>query len=96
MMAYIVGILQVETHIPLCNSLKEKRGVLLNLLNRIRKKLNVSASEIGQCDKWRAAQLGFAAGGTDRDIVEKTLRAVVGIVEQDVHIDVVDYEIEFV
>ena len=44
-MAYIVGILRVRIRIPLCHSLKEKRGVLRGLENHIRKKFNVSVAE---------------------------------------------------
>jgi len=93
-MAYVVGILRAELHIPLCNSLKEKRGVLRGLENHIRKKLNVSVAEIGNQDLWRSAQIGAVTGSTDRDIVHQTLHRVIGLLEREGDIQVVDYDVE--
>ena len=93
-MAYIVGILQVEIHIPLCDSLKEKRGILRSLENSIRKKFNVSVSEIGRQDVWRSAELGVAAGSTSRDLVDQMLHRVVGLIEKSPHVQVEHFEVE--
>jgi uncharacterized protein YlxP (DUF503 family) len=93
-MAYIVGILQVELHIPLCGSLKEKRGILRSLENAIRKKFNVSVSEIGRQDAWQSAELGVAAGSASRDLVDQTLHRVIGLIEQNAHVQVEHFEVE--
>ena len=93
-MAYIVGILQAELHIPLCNSLKDKRGVLRGLENHIRKKFNVSVAEIGDQDIWRSAQIGVVTGSTSRDIVDQTLHRVVGLIEREADVQVVDFQVE--
>jgi len=93
-MAYIVGILEVDLHIPLCNSLKEKRGVLRGLENHIRKKFNVSVAEIGDQDVWRSAQLGVVTGSTDRTIVDQTLHKVIGLIDHELDVQVVDFHVE--
>jgi uncharacterized protein YlxP (DUF503 family) len=93
-MAYIVGVLQVELHIPLCNSLKEKRGILRALENHVRKKFNVSVSEIGAQNAWRSAELGVAAGSTDRDRLDQTLHAVMGMLDRELNVQVIHFEVE--
>ena len=93
-MAYIVGILRVRIRIPMCNSLKEKRGVLRGLENHIRKKFNVSVAEIGDQDYWRSAELGVTTGSTDRDLVDQALHKVIGLIEREGDLQVVDFDVE--
>lgn len=93
-MAYIIGVLQTDLHIPLCNSLKEKRSVLRRLENHIRKKFNVSVAEIGAQDVWRSAEIGVVTGSTSRDLVHQTLHKVVTLIEHEGAVQVTDYDIE--
>ncbi len=93
-MAFIIGVLEVHLHIPLCNSLKEKRGVLRSVENHVRKKFNVSVAEIGDQDIWRSAVLGITSGSTDRDLLDQILHQVVGLLEREPDVQVVDFHIE--
>jgi len=93
-MSFVVGTLEVRLHIPLCNSLKEKRGVLRSVENHVRKKFNVSVSEIGDQDIWRSAWLGITTGSTDRDLVDQILHQVVGLLEREPDSQVVDFVID--
>ncbi|HHF58000.1 MAG TPA: DUF503 domain-containing protein, partial [candidate division WOR-3 bacterium] len=51
----LVGVLILDLYIPASNSLKDKRGILKRLKDRIRNKFNVSVSEIDDQDVWRRA-----------------------------------------
>lgn len=93
-MAYIIGVLQTDLHIPMCNSLKEKRGILRRLENHIQKKFNVSVAEIGARDAWRSTQIGVVTGSTSRDIVHQTLHKVIALIEREGTVQVSDYDIE--
>ena len=93
-MAFLVGTLQVHLHIPLCNSLKEKRGVLRSVENHVRKKFNVSVAEIDDQDIWRSAWLGITTGSTNRDLIDQMLHQVVGLLEREPDVQVVDFSIE--
>ncbi len=93
-MSFIIGVLQIQLHIPLCNSLKEKRGILRSLECRLRKKFNISVSEIGDQDIWRSAWLGITTGSTDRDLVDHALHAIAQSLEHESDVQVVDYSIE--
>lgn len=51
--------------IPQSHSLKEKRGVVRPLVERLRTRLHVTAAEVGLQERVDAAQVGFAAVSGD-------------------------------
>lgn len=51
--------------IPQSHSLKEKRGVVRPLVERLRTRLHVTAAEAGLQERVNAAQIGFAAVSGD-------------------------------
>ena len=69
-----------DLHLEGCHSLKDKRSVLQRLKADLRRKLNVSVAEVEHQDLWQRAGLACAAVGSDRRVVEETLRAADGLV----------------
>ncbi len=73
-----VGILQLDIQIPASRSLKEKRGVVRSLKERLRHRFNISAAEVASHDTWNEAMLGVACVALDaraaRDVLDKVLR----------------------
>ncbi|MBL8695687.1 MAG: DUF503 domain-containing protein [Planctomycetes bacterium] len=73
-----VGILQIELEIPSAFSLKDKRGVVKSLKERIRQRFNVSAAEVDGQETWNRAVIGVACVAIDartaRDTLDKVLR----------------------
>lgn len=55
-----------ELSIPGCSSLKEKRGVVRSMRDRLRSKFNVSVAETGLQDVHARAELSIAIVTTDR------------------------------
>jgi len=86
----IVAIQTWELHLPGCHSLKEKRGVLKPLTIGLRRSLNVSVAETDHQDLWQRAEIACAAVGTDRRVVEETLRAADRMVEESDGARIVD------
>jgi len=85
-----------ELSIPGCTSLKQKRGVLRSMRDRLRAKFNVSVSETGLQDVHARAEISIALVTTDRrramSILDKTDlflesmgRAVIVRVDRDLH-----------
>ncbi|MGH7703063.1 MAG: DUF503 domain-containing protein [Gemmatimonadales bacterium] len=70
----IVAVQTWELHLEGCQSLKEKRSVLQSLKSALRRSLNLSIAETGHQDLWQRAELACAAVGSDRAVVEDTLR----------------------
>ena len=70
-----VLVRQWELHLEGCHSLKEKRALLKPLTAALRRAFNVSVAETDHQDLWQRAEIACAAVGSDRRIVEETLRA---------------------
>ncbi len=70
--------LRLELRLPDCSSLKEKRRRLRPLLDHLRRRMELSASEVGHHDAWQRTSIGVAvvapqAGRLD-EIVERIRR----------------------
>ncbi len=72
----VVGLLKVEVHLPLAQSLKDKRSVLKSLRDQIRGRFNVAVAEVEPNEKWQRAVVGVATLGEDRARVEGLLKLV--------------------
>lgn len=70
-----------DLHLEGCQSLKDKRSVLQSLKAELRRKLNVSVAEVAHQDLWQRAGLACAAVGSDRRVVEETLREADRLIE---------------
>ncbi len=81
----IVGAAIVEIHVHGSQSLKEKRGVVRSISQRVRNRFNVAVAEVGGQDTWQRAQLGLAGTGPDavrvRAVLEKAIRFI-----EDLHL----------
>lgn len=75
-----VGVCRLTLHLPESRSLKDKRGVVKSVLDRLRKR-NVSASEVDSHDLWQKAEVGFAVVSRDRAGAESAVRAALADVE---------------
>ena len=69
----IVGIVQVELHIPEAQTLKDKRAVLKSVKGEMRSRFNISIAEVDANEKWQRATLGIAAVGQDRAALEPSV-----------------------
>lgn len=86
-------ILAVQTwdlHLEGCHSLKDRRSVVKPLTTALRRSLNVSVAETGQHDLWQRAEIACAALGTDRSVVDETLRSADRIIEEADGVRIVD------
>ena len=81
-------------NIPSARSLKDKRRVVKSLITRIKNKFNASIAEVGENDKWQIVKLGAAVVSNRSDHANSQLSSIVGMVEREAEIIIVDYEIE--
>ena len=72
----VVGMLQVELHLPRAHSLKDKRSVLKSLKDQLRGRFNVAVAELDSTEKWQRATLGISTLGDDRAYVDGLLNQV--------------------
>ena len=92
-----VGVLLLRLRLPGKGSLKEKRGVIKSLLARVQNRYNVAAAEVGENERWQAAEIGVACVSNSTAHANEILSNVVRFVEDErLDLEVVDYEIEIV
>jgi uncharacterized protein YlxP (DUF503 family) len=61
-----VGIAKLTLVVAESHSLKEKRMVLRRIKDRVRERLSLIVSEVGEQDNWQRAELGVAITSSDR------------------------------
>jgi uncharacterized protein YlxP (DUF503 family) len=72
----VVGLLTLELQLPGCDTLKEKRHRLKGVIEKVRSKFNVSASEIDYHDFHQSALVGIAMVNNDRPLIEQVFTRV--------------------
>ncbi len=89
-----IGVLEIDLYIPHSSSLKEKRYVLRSIKDRV-KKFNVSVAEIDAQDLWQRSKLMVAVVSNDSSIANSILSKVIGTIEQEKRVHVLDYTLRF-
>lgn len=92
----IVGVAAVEIHVHGSRSLKQKRGVVRSISQRVRNRFNLSVAEVGGWDRWQFAVLGLSAVGSDAVVVRRVLERALEFIE-DLHLaEVLNTDVEIV
>ena len=92
----VIGVCHLELFLHENFSLKGKRQVLQSLVQRARKRFNISIAEVEDQDLWQKAMLGICAVGNDRQHINSILDQVVNFIEDTQLTDVADSQIEIV
>lgn len=89
-----VGAALVELHVHGSQSLKQKRGVVRSIVQRLRNRFNLSVAEVAGQDTWQRVSLGLAVAGSDETVVRRQLEKALAFIE-DLHLaEVLGSEIE--
>jgi uncharacterized protein len=70
------AVLVMDLRLVHCLSLKEKRAVLRPIIEGVRHRFSVSASETGNQDLWQRGELAFAVVGSQAGTVDGVLDAI--------------------
>jgi uncharacterized protein YlxP (DUF503 family) len=93
----MLGLITIHLHLPTCASLKEKRGRLKPLLNRLRREFNISVAETDRQDMWQEAVIACAMVNSDASYVQRSLQNVAKWVEANwADGQVIDEKIEII
>jgi len=72
-----IGVFTFELHLPLAQSLKQKRQVLRRLKDRLRSRFNVAVAESSEyADLWQRASLAVVSVAQGRDALERLFESV--------------------
>lgn len=75
-----VGMAQLTVAIEHSHSLKEKRMAIRRIKDRVRERVGVAVSEVGELDRWQRAVLGCAVASVDRQQALELLDDVIRVV----------------
>lgn len=78
-----IGKLFLDLYISEATSLKDKRRVVKSLVDKLRRRFNVSVAEIDYHDYWQRALVGVAAVSNRKGHVEQILGSVAAFVERE-------------
>ena len=91
-----VGLLRVRLLLRESRSLKDKRGVVKSIKDRLRSKFNISIAEVGGLNSRQLAELGIALVSNDSRFIESTLSKVLGFIRGNPFAEVSESEIEII
>jgi len=89
-----VAAARVEIHVHGSQSLKQKRGVVSSIKQRVRNKFNVSIAEVGGQDTWQIAVLGMAAVSEEAQDARVRLEKAIDLIAELHLAEVIDQEVE--
>lgn len=76
---------QISLFLPYSSSLKEKRKVILSIVERIRKRFNISIAEVEDHDLWQRGSLGFSAVTGQHSDIELMVDAVYSSLDRHIN-----------
>jgi len=91
----VIGLLRVEVHYPESGSLKAKRFTLKSVTDRLRRKFNVSVSEVEYQNLWQRSVLALSTVNTDRKHADSTLSKALELLEGEGDLQVTGVQMEF-
>lgn len=94
-MSVCLGMLTAQLMIPESHSLKDRRSVVNSLKEKIRNRCNVSIADIGPDNVWQRAELHFACVAETENIVDGTLRKVIGLIDDEQRCELLNPRIEY-
>ncbi len=78
-----IGLLTFHLHLPGCSSLKEKRGKIKPILNRLHREFNLATAEIDFQDVWQDTMIGCVTVSSDGIQNERLLQQVIAFTERN-------------
>jgi uncharacterized protein YlxP (DUF503 family) len=90
----LVGVLQVDLHIPESGSLKSKRFIVSSLKSRLRNKFNVSVAEVDGNDKWQRTTLGIAMVSNQQRFLERAKSQILNYIEVQSQIEMLECQFD--
>ena len=79
----VIGVASWALHLAGAFSLKDKRGVIKSMKDRMHNEFNVSVAETAHHDSWQTAELTACVVAVDRVHAEKVLHQVDRFIERN-------------
>ncbi len=86
---------RLELRIPGCRSLKEKRRVLRPVLEHLRRRMELSVSEVGHQDSWQRAVVAVAVVAPQAGRLEEVIEGIRRWLLELAEAELVEFEITY-
>ena len=90
----VIGVCRLDLLIRENQSLKDKRRIVKQIIDRVKHRFNVSIAEVGNNDLWQSAQLGLCLVSNDRRFTNSSLDTILDFIETINVAEVVKSDIE--
>lgn len=90
----VIGVCRLDLLMRENQSLKEKRRIVKQIIDRVKHRFNVSIAEVGNNDLWQSAQLGLCLVSNDRRFTNSSLDTILDFIETINVAEVVKSDIE--
>jgi uncharacterized protein YlxP (DUF503 family) len=77
----LIAAIELHLSIPTAHSLKEKRMVILSLMDRVRAKFGAAVAEVGEQEVWQRAVIGVALVGNEEAFLRQVADKVIQFTE---------------
>lgn len=92
----VVGFGILKFRIYECRSLKEKRRVVKPIVEKLRKKFQISVAETGDHNSYKVTEIGFSLTGSDRRVVNSMIDKIIQSVEFMEMTDLIETDFEII
>ena len=76
-----IGFCEIELYLPGVLSLKQKRGIIKSMLNKMKNKFNVANAEVGKNDSWQSATIAITTVSNSTTRLNQTIQNVMKWIE---------------
>ncbi len=89
----VVAAATVELHVHGSQSLKQKRGVVRSITQRVRNRFNCAVAEVDGQDTWQRCVLGLSTVATDGVTARRRLEKAIDFIDGLHLAEIVDQEV---
>ncbi|MGI6307977.1 MAG: DUF503 domain-containing protein [Dethiobacteria bacterium] len=89
-----IGICKMELLLMESASLKDKRQVVRSIIERLKKRFNISIAEVGHLEALKRTALGLALVSNETAYLEKMMGKVINFVEADARVQIIGLDKE--
>lgn len=90
-----VMLIVMQLHIPLAQSLKDKRKQIKGLKERLQTRFNASVAEVGALDEWQSSVMGVTMISNNRRHLESQYSAIEQMIIEARGVELVDINREW-
>jgi len=92
----VIGLGVITLRLHDCRSLKEKRGIIKSIIQRLQNGFNASIAEVSLNDSLTQAEIGFAMVGNDRRMINSKMDKLIAFTENLYLAELIDTKMEII